>query len=61
MSVRGPGLGKEVGEQFMSFLVKDFNCSQKTAIALKAILNGQKVEGIIDTGGSGKVVLERCF
>ena len=25
MSVKGPGLKKEVGEQFMSFLVKDFN------------------------------------
>ena len=60
MSMKGPVLEKEFKKQFMSLLVKDFNWSQRTAIALKAILNGQNVVAIIDTGSSGVVVSCGC-
>ena len=41
MSMKGPVLGKEVNEQFMSSLVKDFTWSQQTAMALRACLYGK--------------------
>ena len=61
MSMKGPVLGKEVNEQFMSLLVKDFTWSQQTAMVLRACLNGKNVVAIVDTGSSGVVVSESCF
>ena len=45
----------------MVLLVKDFTWSQRTAMALRACLNGQNVVVIVDTGSSGVVVSESCF
>ena len=42
-------------------VVKDFKWSQQTAIAMKALLNKQKVVAIIDTVSSGVLVSESCF
>ena len=41
--------------------MKDFLWSQQTAIALKALLNNQKVIIIINTVCSGVVISKNCF
>ena len=61
ISMKGPVLGKEINEQFILLLVKDFTWSQQTAMALRACLNGQNVVAIVDTGSSRVVVSESCF
>ena len=43
ISVNGAKSVKEIGEQFEKLLVKDFEWSQQTAIALKALHNNQKL------------------
>ena len=45
----------------MSLLVKYFTWSQQTAMALRALLNGQNVVAIVETRSSGVVLLESCF
>ena len=42
-------------------VVKDLKWSQQTAIAMKALLNKQKVVAIVDTGSSGVVISKSCF
>ena len=61
ISVSGMNGIREVGEQYIAMVVKDFKYSQQTAIAMKALLNKQKVVAIIDTGSSGVVISESCF
>ena len=61
MSMKGPVLGKEVNEQFMLLLAKDFAWSQQTTMALRACLNGQNVVAIVDTGSSRVEASESCF
>ena len=61
MSMKRPVLGKEINEQLMLLLVKDFTWSQQTDMALRACLNGQNVVAIVDTGSSEVVVSESCF
>ena len=61
ISVSGMNGIREVGEQYIAMIVKDFKWSQQTAIAMKALLNKQKVVAIIDTGSSGVVISESCF
>ena len=61
MSMKGPVIGKEINEQFMLLLVKDFTSSQKTAMALRACLNGQNVVAIVDTRSSRVVVSKSCL
>ena len=39
MSIKGPALRKEVKEQFMSLLVKNFMWSQQMTMAMRALLN----------------------
>ena len=56
ISVSGMNGIREVGEQYIAMVVKDFKWSQQTAIAMKALLNKQKVVAIIDTGSSGVVI-----
>ena len=42
-------------------VIKYFKWSQQTAIAMKALINKQKVVAMIDTGSSGVVISESCF
>ena len=49
---------REIGKQCIAMVVKDFKCSQQTVIAMKALLNKQKVVAIINTGSSGVVILK---
>ena len=52
---------REIGEQCIAVVVKDLKWSQQTAIAMKALLNKQKVVAINDTGSSGVVISKSCF
>ena len=61
ISMKGVDGIREIGEQCIAMVVKDFKWSQQTAIAMKALLNKQKVVAIIDTGSSGVVISESCF
>ena len=61
ISVSGMNGIREVGEQYIAMVVKDFKWSQQTAIAMKALLNKQKVVAIINTRSSGVVIFESCF
>ena len=61
MSMKGTVIGKEINEQFICLLAKDFTWSQQNAMALRACLNGKNVVAIVDTWSSGVVVSESCF
>ena len=61
ISVSGMNGIREIGEQCISMVVKDFKWIQQTAIAMKALLNKQKVVAIIDTRSSGVVISKSCF
>ena len=61
ISVSGMNGIREVGEQYIAMVVKDFKWSQQKTIAMKALLNKQKVVAIIDTGSSGVVISKSCF
>ena len=52
---------REIEEQFIAMVIKDFKWSQQTAIAMKALLNKQKVVATINTGSSGVMIYESCF
>ena len=59
--VKGISGIREIGEQCIAMVIKDFKWSQQTAILMEALLNKQKVVAIIDTGSSGGVISESCF
>ena len=61
ISVTGMNGIREIGEQCIAMVVKDFKWIQQTAIAMKALLNKQKVVAIIDTRSSGVVISKSCF
>ena len=61
ISVKGMIGIKDIWEQCVAMVIKDFKWSQQTAIAMKALLNKQKVVSLIDTGSSGVVISKSCF